>query len=283
MKKYAVLSLDVEDWHHLDYFSSIEINKSYSMLDGLNNFLEIVDDYNIQSTLFTLSNILPAVKSDLSSAINAGHEISSHGTSHKRPLTISKDAFIQDIAYSKKIIEDTLSTEVLGYRAPCFSINNELLEELKNTGHQYDSSMINFASHPLYGGIDPKYFIKRMDNVYQDGVLTEFELPTANLFNRKIPISGGGYLRIFPWQVMKKLISDYLAANQTYFLYIHPFELSKTSPLSVDGAGYLRNFRFKYGQSKTPDKLKKLIELLKANDYEFVTFKSLMQLSKQNV
>jgi peptidoglycan/xylan/chitin deacetylase (PgdA/CDA1 family) len=79
---------------------------------------------------------------------------------------------------------------------------------------------------------------------------------------------------------MKKLILDYLATHQTYFLYIHPFELSNKSPLSVDDAGLLRNFRFKYGQSRTPDKLKKLIELLKANGYEFVTFKSLMQIVK---
>ena len=263
-----------------DYFSSMDIQSSYSMLDGLNNFLEIVDSYKIKSTLFTLSDVASVVKTDLVSAINAGHEISSHGTSHKRPLTISKDKFIEDIIYSKKNIEDTLSTEVLGYRAPCFSMNNELLEELKNTGHQYDSSMINFASHPLYGGIDSSSFIKKADNVYQNGTLTEFELPTTNLFNRDIPISGGGYLRIFPWLVMKKLISNYIATHQTYFLYIHPFELSNKSPLSVNDAGPLKNFRFKYGQSRTSNKLIKLIELLKANDYEFVTFKSLMTIYK---
>ena len=119
-----------------------------------------------------------------------------------------------------------------------------------------------------------------MDNVYQDEGFTEFELPTADFLNRKIPISGGGYLRIFPWMIMRKLVADYLATHQTYFLYIHPFELSKVSPLSVDGAGVLRNFRFKYGQSRTPSKLKKLIELLKENDYEFTTFKSLSAISK---
>jgi len=276
MKKYAVLSLDVEDWKHLDYFSSMDIKSSYSMLDGLNNFLEIVDNYNIKTTLFSLSDVASLVKNDLLSAIDSGHEIASHGTSHERPLTISKDKFIQDIEYSKKTIEDLVSKEVLGYRAPCFSMNNELLEELKNTGIQYDSSMINFASHPLYGGIDSSCFDKKADNVYHDGTLTEFELPTTNFLNRNIPISGGGYLRIFPWQLMKKLISSYLASHQTYFLYIHPFELSNISPLSVDGAGILRNFRFKYGQSRTPRKLTKLIELLKASGYEFVTFKSLM-------
>ena len=227
-----------------------------------------------------MSDVASIVKNDLLSAIDSGHEIASHGTSHKRPLTISKGQFIQDIEFSKKTIEDIVSKEVLGYRAPCFSMNNELLEELKNTGFQYDSSMINFASHPLYGGIDSSSFNKKADNVYHDGTLTEFELPTTNFLNRNIPISGGGYLRIFPWQIMKKLVSSYLASHQTYFLYIHPFELSNRPPLSVDGAGILRNYRFKYGQSRTPDKLKKLIELLRDNDYEFLTFKSLMNIYK---
>jgi polysaccharide deacetylase family protein (PEP-CTERM system associated) len=283
MKKYAVLTLDVEDWYHLDYFSSIEVSKSYSMLDGLTNFLEIVDEFHIKSTLFTLSDVVSVVKSDLLSAIDEGHEVASHGMSHKRPLTISKDAFIKDIEYSKKNIEDSLSVEVLGYRAPCFSINNNLLEALKNTGHQYDSSMINFGSHPLYGCINPNSFIKIMDNIYQDGTFTEFELPTTNLFSRNIPISGGGYLRIFPWHVMKILISNYLFSHQTYFLYIHPFELSNKSPLSVDTAGVLNNFRFRYGQGRTPNKLIKLIKLLKANGYEFVTFKSLLNTANNNL
>ena len=280
LKKYAVLSLDVEDWHHLDYFSSIDVSKNYSMLDGLNNFLEVVDDYGIQTTLFALSSVAPVVKSELLSAINSGHEIASHGTSHDRPLTVPRSEFIQDIVHSKNTIEDILSTEVLGYRAPCFSMNNELLDDLRSAGYQYDSSKIDFSSHPLYGGIDSSGFIKRMDNVYQDKGFTEFELPTTDLLNRKIPISGGGYLRIFPWMIMRKLVADYLATHQTYFLYIHPFELSKVSPLSVDGAGVLRNFRFKYGQGRTPSKLKKLIELLKENDYEFTTFKSLSAISK---
>ena len=282
MKKYAVLSMDVEDWNHLDYFDSMNTSDNYSMLDGLNNFLEIVSDYNIKSTLFTLNDVISEVKSDLLSAINAGHEISSHGTSHKRPLTISKDEFIQDIEYSKKNIENILSTEVIGYRAPCFSINNELIGELKNVHYQYDSSMINFSSHPLYGGVDPSGFKKLMDNVYQDNLFTEFELPTTELLNRSIPIAGGGYLRIFPWQVMKKLISDYLENHQTYFLYIHPFELSNKKALRVSEASLLKNFRFKYGQRRTPDKLRKLILLLKNSGYDFVTFRELMNLQNES-
>ena len=81
---------------------------------------------------------------------------------------------------------------------------------------------------------------------------------------------------------MKNLIDNYLKKNQTYFLYIHPFELSKKALPEVDNISFLKNFRFKYGQIKTSEKLNKLIELLKANDFEFVTFKNLMNIAKNN-
>ena len=110
----------------------------------------------------------------------------------------------------------------------------------------------------------------------------EFELPTAKLMNRCIPISGGGYLRIFPWLLMKKLISDFLKNNQTYFLYIHPFELSNRVAPIIDNVGFLKNLRFKYGQTETPNKLNKLIDLLKSNGFEFVTFKQLMEIAKKH-
>jgi len=282
MKKYAVLSLDVEDWHHLDYFSSTQTNKDYSMLDGVNNFLEIVDNYAIPSTLFSLSDVAPLVKSELVQAVKSNHEVSSHGENHKRPLTINVEDFISDIKSSKSKLEDIVGKEVVGYRAPCFSINNKLIEELANAGYQYDSSAINFSSHPLYGGIDLSGFEQKLDNVYQNNNLTEFQLHTSNILNRHIPISGGGYLRIFPWVVMKNLIDNYLKKNQTYFLYIHPFELSKKALPEVDNISFLTNFRFKYGQNRTSEKLNRLIELLKANDFEFVTFKNLMNIAKNN-
>ena len=282
MKKYAVLSLDVEDWYHLDYFSNVDTNKDYSMLDGLNNYLEIVDDHDIKSTLFTLSSLAPIVKNELIYAIQNNHEVASHGVGHKRPLTISKNEFIEDATKSKQDLEDIVGLEINGYRAPCFSLNNELIEELIKIGYKYDSSSINFSRHPLYGGIDLERFNKKIDNVYQLESLIEFELPTIRLFGNNIPISGGGYLRIFPWLVMNKLINNFIQNNQTYFLYIHPFELSNKKTPKVDSAGMLKNFRFKYGQTHTNQKLNKLICLLKSNDYEFVTFNSLMKIVAKN-
>jgi polysaccharide deacetylase family protein (PEP-CTERM system associated) len=279
MKKYAVLSLDVEDWYHLDYFASTNTDKTYSMLDGVNNFLEIVDSHGIPSTLFSLSDIIPKVKNELVSALKNNHEIASHGVSHQRPLTLSSEEFTHDLRESKDQIEQMIGSEIYGYRAPCFSINNTLIKNLVEVGFKYDSSAINFSSHPLYGGLNLSSFEKKLDNVYQDKFLTEFELPTYKMFNRNIPISGGGYLRIFPWIFMKNLLQNHLQNNNTYFLYIHPFELSKMSVPNVENINLLRKIRFKYGQENTSSKFQKLIYLLKENNYEFVTFKSLMEIT----
>ena len=42
MKK-AVLTLDVEDWYHLDYFDRFECNTNNSLLDGLDEYVELLD------------------------------------------------------------------------------------------------------------------------------------------------------------------------------------------------------------------------------------------------
>ena len=42
MKKYAVISMDVEDWYHT-YFPECDVDKSISLLDGLDVALEIME------------------------------------------------------------------------------------------------------------------------------------------------------------------------------------------------------------------------------------------------
>ena len=42
MRKYAVVSIDVEEWFHLDYITVEE--SGYSMMDGLERFLQITKE-----------------------------------------------------------------------------------------------------------------------------------------------------------------------------------------------------------------------------------------------
>ena len=50
--KYAILTMDIEDWYHLDYFNKFDCDKSYSLLDGINKYCEILGNHKILSNIF---------------------------------------------------------------------------------------------------------------------------------------------------------------------------------------------------------------------------------------
>jgi hypothetical protein len=82
-----------------------------------------------------------------------GHEIACHGYAHKLIYTQSKEEFREDIRKAKAILEDITGDEVIGYRAPSYSITQKskwALEILMEEGFKYDSSIFPIH-HDFYG------------------------------------------------------------------------------------------------------------------------------------
>ena len=276
MKKKAVISLDVEDWYHLDYFRDKLTDNSQTILeDGINEFLKILEKHEIKSTFFVVGELIENNIKLFKSILNSGHEIAGHSYYHKRPLTQSLEKFQEDCLLLKNALTKNFDINHPGYRAPCFSIDNKRLEILEKLNFSYDSSKISAGFHPLYGNINIDNFDKPMDNIYIKDNFVEYELAVNSFFNQNIPISGGGYLRILPWFFFKYLLNKYIKKNDTYFFFIHPFELTnKKINLPVDSS-FSSKLRFQIGRSKGSDRLNKIIDLLKKEDYEFVTFSDL--------
>ena len=103
-----------------------------------------------------------------------GHEIACHGYDHQLLYTMTPKQFQEDIRKSKRILEDIIGKEVVGYRAPSYSITRRSLwafEILAQEGFWYDSSVFpihhdrygipNAPRFPflvdLNGGNDPKF------------------------------------------------------------------------------------------------------------------------------
>lgn len=286
IKKKAVLSLDVEDWYHLDYFDRSECDTSISLLDGLDVYVDLISELSLPSSFFVLGEIAEKRISYFKNLINLGHDVGSHGWDHKRPLTMSIEMFKDDLYRSFDVMKKINGDRGFGYRAPCFSLDRERLDIIKKIGFSYDSSRIDFGDHPLYGSIDMSDYKKHTECIYQLEQFIEFEATTSKVLGKNIPISGGGYLRLFPWVVMRELVKRYLKNNDIYILYIHPFELSSLPLPDVPvTTSFLTNFRFGHGRRHVIDKLKSLIDLLHLNDYEFTTFSELHQeiIIKRNV
>jgi peptidoglycan/xylan/chitin deacetylase (PgdA/CDA1 family) len=276
--KYAVLSMDIEDWYHLDYLSGKACDRTYSMLDGLDAYQQLIESHRICSSYFVLGEVVQSLKKALRQMSERGYDIGTHGWGHVRPLRLDLQTFESEVQSCKHELEDVLGKPVLGYRAPCFSLDRERLDVLAKVGFKYDSSRILFGEHPLYGELDVAGFQERLPGVYCYGEFFEFEISTVPFFGKRIPVSGGGYLRIFPWAAMKMLLNRYLAHQDLYVLYIHPFETSsRPNPVMPRGTSRASQFRFSLGRGSVFTKLGALITMLKAHGFEFTTFSALRE------
>jgi hypothetical protein len=94
---------------------------------------------------------------------------------------------------------------------------------------------------------------------------------------KSFPISGGGYLRIFPWVLTKFLLGKLFKTDKNYFFYIHPFEFSKNYKLTLPvGTNILTKIRFNLGRRSVEKKFSKLVKLLQENNFDFVRFEDLL-------
>lgn len=277
MKKYAVLGMDVEDWFHLDYFDKDKCDTAQSTMDGLDIYLDLLEKHQIKSTFFIVGELVEKHKEQLSKIIRKGHEIALHSYSHKRPLSMSVEEFRLDTQKGLSVLAQQLNIKPLGYRAPCFSLDRERLDILQEMGFFYDSSKIKFDAHDLYGRIDLSDFKNITKDIYENNGFREFEASTINIFGKNLPVSGGGYLRIFPWRLTKFLLQKYFKQNGNYFFYIHPFELSRNYTIKEPSdTNFKTKLRFRLGRKSVSNKMEKLIKLLKKNDYQFVTFSEIL-------
>jgi hypothetical protein len=164
------------------------------------------------ATFFVLGWIAERLP-DLVREIHAhGHEVASHGYYHNLCNEQSTADLKRDLCDSKKLLEDIIGAPVYGYRAPSFSIGNDILEIIEKCGYLYDSSFNSFGVHGRYGHMD----LSQNDN---KGIVIKisnnfYELPVSNLTlnnhilrplqnvqfcsrSRKTKISTGGILEVF--------------------------------------------------------------------------------------
>lgn len=270
MKRFF-LSLDLEDWYHLEYFQVYHPSKDQSMLNELSPFFELLNRFNIKITVFVLGELIESHQDLIQYIHNQGHEIAIHGWNHNLLTSKTTEEFIREIEKTKETLESFLQKPVIGYRAPCFSLNNEKLDKLSSIGMVYDSSYIDFSRHPLYGKLTLDQFVKVEDLIYQKDLnFFEFELPTISLFAKSIPISGGGYFRFFPRRVFNMLWKKYQRTHHNFVMYIHPFELTDKK-IDLKGFAAKDIFRFSIGRKNNLKKLEWFIQDALQSGFQFET------------
>ena len=123
----CIFSVDVEDWFHiLDLPSTPDLPDWDSLPSrvekNFRSLLEMFDAAHVHVTCFFLGWVAQRYPQLVREAQSLGHEIASHGYAHRLVYQMTPQAFLEDISRSKKLTEDIAGHEVLGYRAPGFSV-----------------------------------------------------------------------------------------------------------------------------------------------------------------
>jgi len=265
------LTIDVEDYFHVTAFDRYVKRDDWDRYplrveDNTMRVLDLLDEFDLQATFFILGWVAERFPALVRTIRDRGHEIASHGYGHELIYRIGPDRFRADIQRSKRLLEDICGAAVNGYRAPSYSITKKslwALDILIEEGFTFDSSIFP-VYHDNYGIPDAPRFPHRIER--EGGTITEFPLTTYPVrWGRKeyrLPIAGGGYLRLFPAGLVRGGMQRINALEgQPAVLYFHPWEIDPGQPRIQ--AGIKSRIRHYLNLQKTEAKLRELFRAMR--------------------
>src|SRR5690606_23391732 len=117
------------------------------------SILEVLAARDVKATFFFLGWVARRDEALVKEVHAAGHEVASHGMSHRMANELGPAAFREEARDSKAILVDATVAPVLGFRASTFSVTEETrwaFDVLREEGYTYDSSVFP-VRHDRYG------------------------------------------------------------------------------------------------------------------------------------
>ena len=151
-----VFTIDTEDWYHANFEDDLFSNDSNiisTVEANVDRYLRLFSENNIKATFFVLGFVVEQHPNMVKKIADEGHEIASHGYGHQLVYKQTPEEFKEDVYRSKVLLEDCVGQEIIGYRAPSWSITEKslwALDILDELGFKYDSAIFPTKNF-LYG------------------------------------------------------------------------------------------------------------------------------------
>ncbi len=228
-------TVDVEDWFHILDAPGVPTLQQWDGLESrvsrcMEGLLELLERSGVRASMFWLGWVAERHPELLRRCHQAGHEIASHGYAHVLPHTVGRAAFLDDISRGKAILEDLVGVPVNGFRAAGFGANRHApwaLDVIREAGYRFDSSV--FPSAHGHGG-RPGFRLGPQVVETGSGPLAEIPLSVVTVAGRRIPLFGGGYLRLAPLPAIRWGVQHLQAHGLPTIVYIHPREIDREQP-----------------------------------------------------
>jgi len=255
MERYCTIQVDLDGlWvvkRLLGLDGAIEPDPVFEI--GLDRLLALFGEFGIKATFFVVAEDLKseAKTRKLKEIADSGHEIASHGMTHRYLNSIPESDRFDEIVSSKKAIEGVFGTKVSGFRAPGFAINKDASAMLLEAGYLYDSSVLGtYLAYlvELFSGLSyPKWammtapaspYISSPDDIFKRGKGGIAEIPVTTLPLLRLPIhfsyaALGGRLYC---RFMKTVLKN---ENPRFVNYLfHPLDLLDGRSIKIDAKVY---------------------------------------------
>jgi polysaccharide deacetylase family protein (PEP-CTERM system associated) len=259
------LSIDVEE-----YFHAVNLRPAFPEAEwprlarraevGVERSLRILERAGQKATFFVLGWVAEHEPELVRAIAAAGHEIASHGHSHRMVDELGEEAFAADVAKSLELLAQLSPAPIEGFRASTFSVTKRTwwaLAILARMGFRYDSSVFP-VRHDRYGV--PSFARTPVELALDGRRIVELPLLTWRLFGQNLPAAGGGYLRQFPLRYTQMALRAMNRAGKPGVLYLHPWELDPGQPRAPAATiGRLARLRHYRNLERTAERLERLV------------------------
>lgn len=271
------LTVDVEDYFHVAAFAGQIDRATWDRFPlrverNTHRLLDLFAERGIHATFFVLGWVAERCPVLVRAIADQGHEVACHGYSHQLIYEQTPAVFRKETVRAKACLEDQAQCSVLGYRAASYSITRRslwALDTLAELGFSYDSSIFP-VRHDRYGIPGSPRWPYRLDTPSGNSLI-EFPPSTLAIGGYRLPVAGGGYFRIYPYQLTRFALSRInRTEEQPFIFYLHPWEIDPEQPRIR--AGWLSTFRHYTNLSRCEMRLGRLLQ-----DFRFAPAREVLE------
>lgn len=269
-------TIDVEDYFQVEAFAGLIDRATWTGFElrverNTHRLLDLLDRHSVSGTFFILGWVAERLPGLVREIAARGHEVASHGMSHRPVYTQTPAVFREETLRSKSLLEDLVGREVMGYRAATYSITRKslwALDTLCEAGFRYDSSIFPMR-HDLYGIPDANP-VPHVLTAPAGGRIVEFPISVWKRGPFKLPVAGGGYFRLFPYGITRWGLGRINAEGRAFVFYLHPWEVDPAQP-RIPNTGLKTRLRHYLNLGRTEARLEELF-----GDFSFATMRAVL-------
>lgn len=235
MCKYCLFTNDVESTSI--WLNTLRDETGNKVKDyGLPLLLDLYDKYSFRTTFYITGHIAKKYPKIVYMISDRGHEIGSHGLSHRKEHGFDVLSFKDQVFHlgeSKNILENIAGSEVISFRSPALRMSDYTVRALMETGYKIDSSVASqrFDLFLSFGGIQKLKWLgaprlpyrASKESIYRKGDSGIIEVPLSAMLFPYV----GTTLRVFPLitNILKHLIHlETSLSGKPVVFDIHPNE-----------------------------------------------------------